>query len=50
MSDGAALFKAEHKRAVAHYTLLQFNTKVITVLSQRDFVARNGFLFLKTPE
>jgi hypothetical protein len=49
MSDGAALFKAEHKRAVAHYTLLQFYTKVFTVLAQRVFrCTKRFFIFENT--
>ena len=47
MSDGAALFKAEQKSAVAYYTLLQLYVKILTVLAQRVFVVRNGFLFFQ---
>jgi hypothetical protein len=46
MSDGAALFKAERKRAVAYYTLLQFYTRILTVLAQRVLRrAKRFFIF-----
>ena len=47
MSDGAALFKAEQKSAVAYYTLLQLYVKILTVLAQRVFVVRSGFFIFQ---
>jgi hypothetical protein len=47
MSDGAALFKAERKRAVAYYTLLRFYAKTSTVLAQRVFRCTKRFFIFE---